>query len=220
MRRGSRPDLCQGIQVKHAGDGVVEERRLMAETVRNLDHISDQELATLCAQRPIDQGAWEEFYARFHDYVEGLIRWRLGRSVSDLPDVVQDAFVKIFRALPRYDPALAQLKTFLSRVTTNLVIDYLRHSNSQPSVNSEDLSELDNLQIPSAQNPEMLRAAAEKIVKQLPDRDRVELMLDLLRGKDVKEICVERGLTESRVYGARNWLRKQLHEISAGFPKH
>jgi RNA polymerase sigma-70 factor (ECF subfamily) len=192
----------------------------MAEAVRNLDRVSDGELATLCAQRPIDQQAWEEFYARFHDYVEGLIRRRLGRLATDLPDIVQDAFIKIFRVLPGYDPALSQVKTFLSRVIANLVIDYVRHSRLQPGWNPDSLLESGSLQIQSAQNPEMLRAAAEKIVKQLPDRDRVELMLDLLHGKDVKEICAERGLTESHVYGARNWLRRQLHEISLGFPKY
>jgi RNA polymerase sigma-70 factor (ECF subfamily) len=192
----------------------------MAEAVRNLDRVSDEELAGLCAQRPIDQQAWDEFHARFHGYVEGLIRRRLGRLAADLPDIVQDAFIKIFRVLPSYNPALSQVKTFLSRVITNLVIDYVRYSRSRPGLNSETLPELASLQIPSAQNPEMLRAAAEKIVKQLPNHERVELMLDLLRGKDVKEICEERGLTESHVYGARNWLRKQLHEISLSFPKY
>jgi RNA polymerase sigma factor (sigma-70 family) len=190
----------------------------MAEHAGSLDQLSDQELVALCVQRPVNQEAWEQFYERFHTFVENQIRRKLGGSIADLADITQDTFFRIFRILPSYDPAKSQLKTYLSHVITNLAIDYFRR---KIPVTSRDLdAELDSLQIQAAQNPEILRATAERIVKKLPDRDRVELMLDLLYGKDVKEICAERHLTGSYVYGARGWLREQLREISAALPKY
>jgi RNA polymerase sigma factor (sigma-70 family) len=192
----------------------------MAVQDRPLDTLSDEELAALCVQRPINQDAWEAFYERFRDFVKHQVRRRLAKAAPELDDLTQEGFTKIFRVLPAYDPAKSQLKTYISHVITNLAIDYFRHNQAAKSntVSLED--EIGMLQIQAAQNPEILRIAAEGIVSRLPDKERAELMLDLLHGKEVKEICAQRHLTEYRVYTARTWLRSQLHKISANFPEY
>jgi len=189
----------------------------MVEQAGPLDKLPDQELAALCAQRPIHEEAWATFYQRFRGFVQSQVRWRRGGTAREIDDLTQEAFTKIFRVLPSFDPNKSQLKTYISHVIASVTIDYFRHNAA--SANTGSLTdEVGALQIRAAQNPEMLRNAAERIVQQLPDKEKAELMLDLLHGKDVKEICEVRRLTEYQVYGARNWLRKRLHEICEEFP--
>lgn len=191
----------------------------MVEQIGPLDELPDQELAALCAQRPIHEEAWATFYERFRNFVQRQVRWRLGDSAREADDVTQEAFTKIFRVLPSFDPDKSQLKTYISRVITSVTIDHFRHNAA--SANTTSLTdEVGVLQIQAIQNPEILREAAERIVQQLPDTDKAELILDLLHGKDVKEICESRRLTEYHVYGARNWLRKRLRDIYADFPSY
>jgi RNA polymerase sigma-70 factor (ECF subfamily) len=195
-------------------------RRLMAENSVGWAKVSDEELAALCARRPVDEDAWEAFYERHREFVQGQVRRILKGPNNELDDIVQEAFVKIFRALPSYDQSRARPKTFMSHVIANLVIDYIRHGALARAKTTSLDADVGVLRIRSTQNPELLGAAAEQIVKKLADKALVDLMLDLLHGKDVKRICAERNLNEAQVYAARNWLRNTLREISATFPKH
>jgi RNA polymerase sigma factor (sigma-70 family) len=128
---------------------------------------------------------------------------------------VQEAFTKIFRILPTYDSSKAQLKTYIAKVTTNLVIDYMRHG-SELRLHTVSLStDLSVLKVYAEQDSEVLRLAAEQIVDGLRDKSKVPMIRDLLRGREVKEICADYRVTEYQVYTTRNWLRDLLREVSA-----
>jgi RNA polymerase sigma factor (sigma-70 family) len=192
----------------------------MTEISSGLEALPDEDLAQLCARRPVDEEAWQVFYERFYDYARNLIARKLSGSKADADDLAQDAMFKIFRGLPAYDPVKSRLKTYISRIVDNLVIDYFRHGAERRSKTVSVDTEVSLLQLRAAQSPEILRVAAERIIDELGDRPRIQLMRDLLNGRDVQEICAERGLTEYQVYASRKWLRNLLREIntrSAGF---
>jgi RNA polymerase sigma factor (sigma-70 family) len=189
----------------------------MTELPSGLEALPDEDLARLCARRPVDQEAWEVFYERFYDYTRNLIGRKLSGSKADADDLVQEAILKIFRGLPAYDPVKSRIKTYISRIVDNLVIDYFRHGAERRAKTVSVETEISLLQLRATQSPEILRVAAERIIDELGDRSRIQLMRDLLSGRDVQEICAERGLTEYQVYASRKWLRNLLRDINTRF---
>jgi RNA polymerase sigma-70 factor (ECF subfamily) len=51
----------------------------------------------------------------------------------DADDVTQEVFVKIFTALPQYDPERAAFSAWMLRVARNAAIDHLRHRRAWPT---------------------------------------------------------------------------------------
>src|SRR5258705_10445850 len=79
------------------------------------------ELTLRRAQRG-DQRAWRDLIDRFQQPVYALI-WRLlaGRSRHRAEDLTQETFVRVLRALPRFDPnGPARLSTWILTIATRL----------------------------------------------------------------------------------------------------
>ena len=53
----------------------------------------------------------------------------------DREDVMQDAMLKVFRAYERFDPTKASANTYFTRIVENTIIDHIRHSQTQHTVN-------------------------------------------------------------------------------------
>lgn len=53
----------------------------------------------------------------------------------DREDVMQDAMLKVFRAYERFDSTKASANTYFTRIIENTIIDHIRHSQTQYSVN-------------------------------------------------------------------------------------
>ena len=112
------------------------------------------------------------------------------------------------------------LRTFVSFVVTNLVIDHLRHGSELRSRSLSLENEMTALQLQARQDPEILRRASERIIEHVEDGSKVPLIRDVLAGKDVKDICRDHGVTAYEAYTARNWVREQLHLVSDSLPSY
>lgn len=192
----------------------------MAEPPTLFDALSDEDLGAICAHRPVNNEAWDIFYARFYGFVYKHVRYELAAQSHEVADLVQEAFFKVFKVLPSYDPAKAKLKTYISNVLSNLVIDHLRHGSEMRSRSLSLENQIGMLQVQARQDPGILRLASERIVDGLQDKAKVALIRDVLDGKDVKDICQKHGASIYEVYTARNWVRDQLHEISNRLPSY
>src|SRR5436190_1060846 len=53
-----------------------------------------------------------------HDYVYNLAHLLL-RNLQDAEDVTQEVFLRVYKALPTYEPERATMRTWLTRVTVN-----------------------------------------------------------------------------------------------------
>src|SRR5690349_5631487 len=85
------------------------------------------ELTLRRAQRG-EERAWRELVERYQAPVHALI-WRLlaGRSRHRAPDLVQETFVRVLRALPTWDPSgTASLQTWILTIATRLTLNELR----------------------------------------------------------------------------------------------
>lgn len=55
-------------------------------------------------------------------------------------DVVQDAMIKVFQAYRKFDPSKASANTYFTRVIDRVIIDHIRHSKGQLSVQGTSAS--------------------------------------------------------------------------------
>jgi RNA polymerase sigma-70 factor (ECF subfamily) len=74
-----------------------------------------------------DTGAWEEFVEVYQPMIRAFVR-RHGVTASDVPDIVQDIFVRLIPTLARFrfDPSRGRFRTWLWRVASNAVANWNR----------------------------------------------------------------------------------------------
>lgn len=135
-------------------------------------------------------------------------------------DLAQDCFLKLHHYANRIDTSLP-LAPWLYRVTVNLAYTWITRRKKR-RVSLEAL--VDQLMTPSWHSPDQLAEHAEvqaqvrKAVSELQFNQRVVVVLHYLSGLSLDEIAVVLdcpvGTVKSRLYYARENLRRQLGETS------
>jgi RNA polymerase sigma-70 factor (ECF subfamily) len=139
---------------------------------------------------------------------------RMLRDASEAEDVVQEAFLRLWKNAPTYR-AEARLGTFLHRIVHNLSVDLLRARKPQ------DHDALEGL--PSEDRPSRelsVRTQAQRVqdeVRALPERQRAALSLVHFEGisnveaAEILQVSVE--ALESLLSRARRSLREKLASL-------
>jgi len=162
-----------------------------------------------------DQRAWRDLIARYQQPVHALI-WRLlaGRARHRVEDLVQETFVRVLRALPRFELAgPATLQTWILTIATRLALNELR----RPEPASLDAEPAAPERTDTDAERARLGAAIARGVATLPDAQRAVLVLreyhdlDYAQIADVLELDV--GTVKSRLSRARTALRAALSEL-------
>ena len=174
------------------------------------------ELTLRRAQRG-DERAWRDLVARFQRPVNALIsRLLVGRPRHRAEDLVQETFVRVLRALPRFDPTgPASLSTWILTIATRLTLNELRRPEHDELVAEPAARERTDATAERAR----LGAAIAAGVAKLPDAQRAVLVLREYHELDYAEIAdvleLDVGTVKSRLSRARTALREHL--IAAGF---
>ena len=140
------------------------------------------------------------------------IAYRLLHEPSEAEDVVQEAFMKIFRNAENYRP-LARFNTYLTRVVTRLCYDHWKkkrplyiNPDDRPTEPAPAASPLDELQ--DAENRRVIRRAVDS----LPQRERVAIVLQHYEGFSYREIAESLDATEKAVERLLARARQRLQE--------
>jgi RNA polymerase sigma-70 factor (ECF subfamily) len=162
--------------------------------------------------------AFSALFDRYKDYVYRLALMLL-RNSSEAEEVVQETFMDLLRALPRYDvKGPARFETWLYRVSVNRCRMRLRRARP-PSADWDDLAE----RLVSA-NPRHdpqttalqgeMRQAVWQAVDRLADHHRLVIILRYLYDLPYQEIAdildIRLGTVKSRLYTAHRHLRQRL----------
>jgi RNA polymerase sigma-70 factor (ECF subfamily) len=162
------------------------------------------------------RGDQEAFAAVIRHYDRGLrsLAYRLLSDRDRMDDAMQEAYLKAFRALPRFRGD-SKLGTWLYRITYNVCLDELARSNRGTHVPLDDLPEPhDN----GAAADEVLssRDALAAALAALPAEDRAAVLLVDADGFDYRAagevLGVPAGTIASRLNRARRVLRLALAE--------
>jgi RNA polymerase sigma-70 factor (ECF subfamily) len=158
----------------------------------------------------------DEVFARvvqlYKDKMYGLAL-RIVRSPHDAEDLVQDAFVKAYENLHRFE-GKSQLSTWLYRITYNAAISFTRKKRIAPTGASEEMK--DNLLAPrqgSGSEHEMQLRQLERALEMLREDDRAIVLLHYRHGCGVAEIAKVVGLSASNVKVRLHRARKKLQDL-------
>ena len=169
------------------------------------------ELALRRAQRG-DERAWRDLIARFQQPVHALI-WRMlaGRARHRAEDLTQETFVRVLRALPRFDPAgPATLSTWILTIAARLAWNELRRP--EPAPLADEPAGAERTDAP-AERRRLAEAIAAGMAR-LPDAQRAVLVLREYHDLEYAEIAgaldLDAGTVRSRLSRARAALRAHL----------
>jgi RNA polymerase sigma factor (sigma-70 family) len=137
---------------------------------------------------------------------------RYVRNSGDAVEVLNDAFLKVFRQLARYDPAKGALYTWMRKILINTALDSLRKQkmiryHEMPTATAEEPG-IENEAISKLNSDELLGA-----IRQLPVTSCLVFNLYSIDGFSHREIAGMLGISE----GTSRWhlsdARRQLKLI-------
>lgn len=175
-------------------------------------HVADEspEAALIDACRRGEKRAMEALYHRYKRRVFGLVVRIVG--ASDAEEVAQEAFVRIFRGLPKFRGD-SQLGTWIYRLSVNAA---LTHVKRRPRfVDGEELV----ASLPAPERPRRDPALArhlEQALAKLPEGYRAVLVLHDIEGLSHEECAAilgcRVGTSKSQLHKARARMRDLLGE--------
>ncbi len=133
-------------------------------------------------------------------------------------DVVQEVFLRAWRAADSYDPELASLRTWLFAIARNVVVDEARRFAVRPW--QRDLTDGSDLpaQAGAADQDAMVDTwVVEEALRRIGDDHRTAIVQTHLRGRPHAEVAAELGIPvgtlRSRVFYGLKALRLAMEEM-------
>lgn len=161
--------------------------------------------------------AFDELVVRYRDKVVRLVASVVGFR-SDIEDIVQDIFVKVYLSLGRFRGD-ASFSTYLYTTTVNRCRDELRRGKLRRFFSFDDWFSSDASAHPHSENDQQVdaderRDAVRAAMKRLPSDTQMLLYLREIEDLSYKELAdifkVEMGTIKSRLARARDRLREEL----------
>ena len=159
---------------------------------------------------------YEEIIKRYKNSIYSLCM-RMVRNSEDAKDLAQEAFIKAYQNLQKYNPEY-KFSTWIFKVASNLCIDYLRKRKIQT------LSYDDKISMPhdtvSAEDRYLHncnRKQIEKAIQDLPADYRILIILYHKEGLSYEQMCkmleLPMSKVKNRLHRARNKLKEVLVDI-------
>jgi RNA polymerase sigma-70 factor (ECF subfamily) len=173
-----------------------------------------------------DAVAFEELVERHQRLVVGTVARMLGNN-SEVEDISQQVFVRVWRSASRYVPR-AKFTTWLLKITRNLVFNELRRRSRHTQVSLQVESEAEERPIkderamaPDASLLEQeLQRAIESAIAQLPETQRMAVVLrryDDLSYEQIADVLDQSvPAVKSLLFRARTELRTRLGRYLGG----
>jgi RNA polymerase sigma-70 factor (ECF subfamily) len=157
---------------------------------------------------------------------------RMARNPSDAEDLVQETFLKAYRAYDSFEEG-TNLKAWLYRILTNTYINKYRKDSRRPS--ETDLGDVEDLylyrRLGSEDTVDVSRTTEDRVldglvesdikaaVEELPENFRMPVLLADLEGFSYKEIAeildITNGTVMSRLHRGRKAMQKRLWEFAS-----
>ena len=185
---------------------------------------SDEELVALATAGDLD--SFNQLVARWERPIYALAYRTLGRE-EDARDVVQEAFLRAFRALRGFR-GQAKFSSWLYRITLNLCRDWIRRERRAPVVHlpeGVDPIEVADERVAPSESVEDLVArkqmseAVARAMQELPEEQRVAILLKEFHGLTFQEIADQLdcplSTVKTRLYQGLSVLRRRLERRQA-----
>ncbi len=154
-----------------------------------MDSLVLDEKAVVRQAQAGDESAFRTLFDRYHRRIFGVARHIVGDE--DLArDVVQQAFIRMFRYLSTFDVS-RQLYTWLYQIVVNLSIDAMRRQSARRATLFDEMadgprSRLDGPE--GAATRQELKERVRELLDELPEHYRTALILREIEGLSCEEI--------------------------------
>src|SRR5205823_9437712 len=160
---------------------------------RSQDDAEDVRLMQLVAGG--DTTAFEQLIERHQSLVAGTVARMLG-SNSDVEDITQQVFIRVWKSAGRY-VARAKFTTWLLKITRNLVFNEMRRAKRHPHLPIQIDPEAEELPLKdeTTETPDAallkseLQQAIENAIARLPETQRMALVLRRYEDLSYEEIA-------------------------------
>lgn len=158
---------------------------------------------------PIDEACFEAFYRSTAAALRAYVVRVIGHA-TPADDIVQEAYLRVLRTPPpTRDPQ--QLRAFVFRVASNLIVDYWRRRGRERDASDMHVAEPDPIQPDIA-----LRVDMTRTFEQLRPQQRQLMWLAYVEGADHREIAAALGLREPSVRVLLHRARRKLATLLGG----
>jgi RNA polymerase sigma-70 factor, ECF subfamily len=167
-----------------------------------------------------DTSALEQLIERHQALVAGTVARMLG-SNSDVEDIAQQVFIRVWKSAGRYTPR-AKFTTWLLKITRNLVFNELRRWKRRAQVPIQSDADAEEIVLKDETSPtpdaslleHELQRAIEDAITQLPETQRMALVLRRYEQLNYEQIAEVLDLSvpavKSLLFRARSELRERL----------
>lgn len=186
------------------------------------EQITDQELVEKAQQG--DKKAFNLLVVRYQNRVAGLLTRYVSRD--DIPDIVQESFIKAYRSLASFRGESA-FYTWLYRIAVNTAKNHLTALGRRPpkeDILAEDAESYDaGVQLREADTPENLVLSDElkrvvfETIDNLPEELKMAITLREIEGLSYEEIAEVMdcpvGTVRSRIFRAREAIDARIQPL-------
>ncbi|QOJ30560.1 MAG: sigma-70 family RNA polymerase sigma factor [Ignavibacteriales bacterium] len=162
-----------------------------------------------------DELAFRTLVNRHKEKVRNLVFLTLGNT-DQIDDITQEVFISVYRHLKefRYE---SRFTTWLYRITVNKCRDSIRRAKIRSIFSPFSDDEDPTLSVSHDDNSDVSQIVRNAVSK-LPEKLRIPLVLKDFEGLSYQEIAealggVEMGTVKSRIFRARETLRKSLEPL-------
>ena len=188
------------------------------------EQITDQELVEKAQQG--DKKAFNLLVVRYQNRVAGLLTRYVSRD--DIPDIVQESFIKAYRSLASFRGESA-FYTWLYRIAVNTAKNHLTALGRRPpkeDILAEDAESYDaGTQLRETDTPEHLVLSNEltrvvfETIENLPEELKMAITLREIEGLSYEEIAEVMscpvGTVRSRIFRAREAIDAKIQPLMA-----
>jgi RNA polymerase sigma-70 factor (ECF subfamily) len=172
-----------------------------------------------------DKRAFDLLVLKYQGRVQAIVS-RFVRDRDEVADVSQEAFIKAYRALPKFRGD-SQFYTWLYRIAVNCAKNYLVSRNRRPPSSDIDIDDAEQIgavgHLAELDNPEnslardQLAAALEAAIESLPEELRSAVTLREYDGLSYDEIAEVMncpiGTVRSRIFRAREAIEAEIARV-------
>jgi RNA polymerase sigma-70 factor, ECF subfamily len=172
-----------------------------------------------------DRRAFDLLFSRYQHKIAGLVS-RYVRTNEEIEDIVQESFIKAYRALPRFRGESA-FYTWLYRIAINTSKNYLVAKSRRPpdvDIDAEESEFADGSEsLHESENPEnaltrdQLASVIDQAIRDLPDDLRSAVTLREFDGLSYEQIAeimdCPVGTVRSRIFRAREAIDERIRPL-------
>ncbi len=138
--------------------------------------------------------------------------WRILGDRAEAEDVAQETFVRLLRKAPEWQPDGPALRSWLLRVATNLCLDR-RRARARIAPMPDDIERFEDRDKAPLDDDLAIRRAVRRAVGDLPDRQRVALVLVHFQGLSGQEAANALGVSAEAVESLLARARRRLRTV-------